>query len=188
MARPESLRNLIQLVREDLRAHRGLWSCPGFHAVATLRYNQFIHTLPNSVPRKLLIGIGRVAETFCRNVESIELPYTVKLGRRVVFEHQGIVVHGDAEIGDDCIVRQGCTLGNRYLDRPREAPKVGRGVNFGAGAKVLGAIQLGDRATVGANSVVLEDVPNGATVVGIPARDPSQRRRMVLAKLSKPED
>lgn len=184
---PHSLRNLIQLVREDLRAHRGGWSSPGFHAVATLRYNQYIHTFPNSLPRKLLIGIGRIAETFCRNVENVELPYTVKLGRRVVFEHQGIVVHGSTEIGDDSIVRQGCTLGNRYLDRPREAPKVGCRVNFGAGSKVLGDVQIGDGATVGANSVVLEDVPDGSTVVGIPGRDLSRGRLRVLAKLSKPE-
>lgn len=175
MASPESLRTLIQLVREDLEAHRGAWACSGFHAVATLRYNQYVHTLPPSLPRKLLIGIGRLAQTFCRNIESIELPYTVKLGRRVVFEHQGIVIHGDAEIGDDCVVRQGCTLGNRYADRPLEAPRLGKHVNLGAGAKILGGVSIGDGACVGANSVVLDDVPDGSTVVGIPARDRSRR-------------
>ncbi|MCB1625177.1 MAG: serine acetyltransferase, partial [Pseudomonadales bacterium] len=86
-------------------------------------------------------------------------------------EHQGaIVIHGSAVIGDDCVIRQGVTLGNRYNDRPREAPQLGKGVNVGAGAKLLGAITIGDHATIGANAVVLNDVAPGDTVVGIPAR------------------
>lgn len=168
-----------QLLREDLQAHRGAWTSPGFHAVATLRYNQYIHTFPSSFPRKILVGFGRIAATFIRNLEGVELPYTVQLGRRVVFEHHGIVIHGDAEIGDDCVVRQGCTLGNRYSDRPREAPRLGRRVNVGAGAKILGAVTVGDGVSIGANSVVLDDIPKGATVVGIPAR-----RRLGASRLN----
>ena len=72
-------------------------------------------------------------------------------------------------IGDDCVLRQGVTLGNRYLDRPGDAPVLGRRVNVGAGAKLLGPVQIGDDAVIGANAVVLHDVPAGATVVGIPA-------------------
>jgi serine O-acetyltransferase len=65
----------------------------------------------------------------CRNVYGIELPYSAKIGRRVVFEHQhGIVIHGHCEIGDDCTIRQGCTLGNKTLDRPHDAPKLGNRV------------------------------------------------------------
>jgi serine O-acetyltransferase len=176
MACPESMRELIQLVREDLVAHRGEWSRPGFHAVATLRYNQYVHTLPRSWPRKLLVGLGRFAETFCRNVENLELPYTVQLGRRVVFEHQSIVVHGDAVIGDDCVVRQGCTLGSRYPEYPREAPTLGKGVNLGSGATVLGSVQIGNGASIGANAVVLNDVTQGATIVGVPGRERKHRR------------
>lgn len=106
-----------------------------------------------------------------RNVYGIELPYSVKLGRRVVFEHQGaVVIHGDVEIGDDCVIRQGVTIGNKSLDRPLDAPKLGCRVNVGAGAKVLGAVTIGDDAAIGANAVVLHDVSAGALVVGIPAR------------------
>jgi serine O-acetyltransferase len=108
---------------------------------------------------------------YCRNHYGIELPYSVKIGRRVIIEHQGaIVIHGNSVIGDDCYIRQGVTLGNRYMDRPLEAPILGNGVNVGAGAKILGRVRIGDHATIGANAVVLRDVPAGATVVGIPAR------------------
>ncbi len=106
-----------------------------------------------------------------RNGYAIDLPYSVRLGRRVVVEHCGaIVIHGSASLGDDCIVRQGVTLGNRYLDRPFEAPQLGARVNIGAGAKILGGVTIGDDVQIGANAVVLQDVPQGATVAGIPAR------------------
>jgi serine O-acetyltransferase len=104
-------------------------------------------------------------------VYGIELPYTTKLGRRVVFEHQsGIVIHGDCRIGDDCTIRHGVTLGNRRFDRPRDAPELGDRVNVGAGAVVIGAVKIGAGANIGANAVVFEDVPAGATAIGVPAR------------------
>jgi serine O-acetyltransferase len=107
----------------------------------------------------------------CRNHYGIELPYTATVGRRVIFEHQhGIVIHGNCVIGDDCIIRQGVTLGNKSLDRPEEAPNLGNRVNVGAGAKILGAVIIGDDASIGANAVVLKDVPPGAVAVGIPAK------------------
>jgi serine O-acetyltransferase len=89
----------------------------------------------------------------------------------VVIEHQhGIIVHGDAVIGDDCILRHGVTIGNRTLDRPHDAPRIGDGVNIGAGAKILGGVVVGDGAQIGANSVVVNDVPPHSTATGIPAR------------------
>jgi serine O-acetyltransferase len=108
---------------------------------------------------------------YCRNHYGIELPYSVKLGRRVVIEHQGaIVIHGDCVIGDECVIRQGVTMGNRHLSQPFDAPILGARVNVGAGAKLLGKIHVGDDACIGANAVVLQDVASGSTVVGIPAR------------------
>jgi serine O-acetyltransferase len=115
--------------------------------------------------------VYRILYRRVRNGYAIDLPYSVRLGRRVVVEHCGaIVIHGNASLGDDCIVRQGVTLGNRYLDRPFEAPQLGARVNIGAGAKILGGVTIGDDAQIGANAVVLQDVPPGATVAGIPAR------------------
>ncbi|MBC6418084.1 MAG: serine acetyltransferase [Prochloron sp. SP5CPC1] len=106
-----------------------------------------------------------------RNTYGIELPYTVKLGRRVIMEHQhGIIIHGYSTIGEESIIRQGVTLGNRYVDRPLDAPQLGARVNVGAGAKMLGLVTIGDGASIGANAVVIKDIPEGKTAVGIPAK------------------
>jgi len=118
---------------------------------------------------------------YIRNHYGIELPYSTTLGRRVVIEHQhGIVIHGYTAIGDDCIIRHGVTIGNRYMDRPLDTPKLGCRVNIGAGAKLLGAITIGDDVNVGANSVVLCSVPSNETVAGIPAK--VIKRTVVLPK------
>jgi serine O-acetyltransferase len=161
--------SLWQQLREDWVAHGRDWTRPGFRAVA-------VHRLGNlDVSRsRALRRWGRrlhvVLYRWIRNRYGIELPYTLKLGRRVVLEHQGaIVIHGLAEIGDDCIVRQGCTIGNRHLDRPFDAPRLGNRVEIGAGAQILGAVTIGDDARVGANAVVLSEVPAGCTAVGVPA-------------------
>ncbi len=93
------------------------------------------------------------------------------VGRGVVIEHQGgIVIHGASVIGDRCIVRQNCTLGIRSSDAPNDAPTLTDGVSLGAGAVVLGRVTIGKDAVIGANAVVLQDVPPGATAVGVPAR------------------
>ncbi len=121
--------------------------------------------------RAPLSMLYRIAYRRCRNVYGIELPYTVALGRRVVIEHQGgIVIHGASRIGDDCIIRQNCTLGLRTLDRLADAPTLAERVNVGAGAVLLGAINIGAGAQIGANAVVMQDVPAGALAVGVPAR------------------
>lgn len=159
------------LIREDLRAHEGDWTRPGFRAIAVYRFGVWRMGVKPKLLRAPLSMLYRAMFRRCRNRYGIELPYTTKLGRRVVIEHQGaIVVHGNAEIGDDCIIRQGVTLGNKSLDRPFDAPKLGHHVNVGAGAKVLGAVMLGDHCAVGANAVVVRDVPPHAVAVGIPAR------------------
>lgn len=167
MTNPKSVRELFQIWREDLQAHRGEWSTPGFQAIALHRFGNYRMNLPRGWRAPLTITYN-VLFTFVRNVYGVEVPYSAKIGRRVVLEHAqgGIVVHGDTVIGDDCHIRQGCTLGNRYLDRPRDAPKVGNGVNIGAGAKILGDVHIGDDANIGANAVVINDVPTGQTAVG----------------------
>jgi serine O-acetyltransferase len=162
---------LWRQIKEDWIAHGRDWTKPGFRAVAVHRFGVW----RMSVSPKLLRGpfsvIYRMLYRRCRNRYGIELPYSVKLGRRVVIEHQGcVVIHGHCEIGDDSIVRQGVTMGNRTLDKPFDAPKLGSRVNVGAGAKILGAVTIGDGASIGANAVVLKDVPAGAVAVGIPAK------------------
>jgi serine O-acetyltransferase len=163
--------SLWQQIREDWESHGRDWTKPGFRAVAICRFGAWRMTVQPKVLRAPLSILYRALYRKVRNGYGIDLPYTVKLGRRVVIEHQnGIIIHGYSEIGDDSIIRQGVTLGNRYLDRPLDAPKLGKRVNVGAGAKILGNVSIGDDASVGANAVVLKDIPAGQTAVGIPAK------------------
>src|SRR4028119_2315398 len=162
---------LWQQIKEDWNAHGRDWTKPGFRAVAVQRFGVWRMQVEPKFLRAPLSIIYRSLYQKVRNVYGIELPYTVKLGRRVVIEHQNaIIIHGYCTIGDDCIIRQGVTLGNRYLDRPFDAPKLGKRVNVGAGAKIFGNITIGDDVNIGANAVVLSDIPPGKTAVGIPAK------------------
>jgi len=164
-------REMLALVREDHEAHGRDWTRPGFRAVAVHRFGNWRMAVGPKVLRAPLSILYRAAYRRCRNVYGIELPYTVALGRRVVIEHQGgIVIHGASRIGDDCIIRQNCTLGIRTLDQLGDAPVLAERVNVGAGAVILGAVTIGAGAQIGANAVVLRDVPAGAVAVGVPAR------------------
>ncbi|NEQ20086.1 MAG: serine acetyltransferase [Microcoleus sp. SIO2G3] len=162
---------LWQQIKEDWIAHGRDWTRPGFRAVAIQRFGVWRMKVEPKILRAPFSILYRALFRKVRNTYGIELPYTVQLGRRVIIEHQScIVIHGDSVIGDDSIIRQGVTLGNRYLDRPFDAPKLGARVNVGAGAKIFGNVTIGDDANIGANAVVLCDVPAGATAVGLPAK------------------
>jgi serine O-acetyltransferase len=164
-------KGLIPIIKEDWDAHGKDWTKPGFRAVAVCRFGAWRMGVKSKLFRAPLSLLYRRLFRRVRNCYGIELPYTVKLGRRVVFEHQhGIVIHGEAEIGDDSIIRQGVTIGNRYLERPHEAPCLGRAVNVGAGAVIIGAVTIGDNVNIGSNAVVLEDLPSGSTAVAPKAR------------------
>lgn len=160
-------RTLSQLWREDYERHGCDATLPGFRAVIVHRFGVWRLTVHPRVARVPLTVLYRFLYRWIRNRYGIELPHSAVLGRRVCIEHQGgIVVHGSAVIGDDVIIRQGVTIGNRRLDRPYDAPQIGRRVNIGAGAVILGGIAIGDDVAIGANAVVLDDVPAGSTVTG----------------------
>jgi serine O-acetyltransferase len=160
-----------QQLKEDWIAHERDWTKPGFRAVAVQRFGVWRMKVEPLILRAPFSILYRALYRKIRNTYGIELPYTVQLGRRVIIEHQsGIVIHGNCSIGDDCIIRQGVTMGNRYLERPFDAPKLGNRVNVGAGAKIFGNVTIGDGANIGANAVVLSDIPPGKTAVGIPAK------------------
>jgi serine O-acetyltransferase len=162
---------LWQQIKEDWIAHGRDWTKPGFRAVAVQRFGVWRMKVEPKLLRAPLSILYRSLYRKIRNTYGIDLPYSVKLGRRVVIEHQSaIIIHGNCTIGDDCIIRQGVTLGNRYLEKPLESPQLGDRVNVGAGAKILGKVNLGDDVNIGANAVVLSDVPAGKTAVGIPAK------------------
>ena len=162
---------MLAQIGEDYRAHGRDWTKPGFRAVAVHRFGVWRMGVRPKLLRSPFSILYRIAFRRCRNVYGIELPYSATVGREVVIEHQGgIVVHGRTLIGDGCRIRQNCTLGIRGLGDLEAAPILGIGVDVGAGAVILGRVRLGDGSVIGANAVVLDDVPAGALAVGIPAR------------------
>lgn len=163
--------NLRQQIREDWEAHGRDWTKPGFRAVAAHRFGNWRMEIRNKLLRAPFSVIYRCFYRRIRNHYGIDLPYTVELGRRVIIEHCGaIVIHGYSKVGDDCILRQGVTLGMRSMDRSSDAPELGARVDVGAGAKILGRVRIGNGVQIGANAVVLQDLPAGVTAAGIPAR------------------
>lgn len=172
------LAKMCTVIAEDYRVHGRDITRPGFQAVALHRFGVWRAGLTTKIVRAPLTAIYRTAYAFVRNLYGIEIPYTVELGRRVVFEHQhGIVIHGNSIIGSGCVIRQGVTLGIRSMEHPSAAPVLGENVNVGAGAKILGAVFVGDNARIGANSVVLHNVPDGRLATGIPARVSGEERK-----------
>ena len=170
--------SLWQLWREDYATHGRDSTLPGFRALAFHRFGVWRLRVRPRLLRAPLTLVYRRLYRRARNRYGIEIPHSVAIGRRVRIEHQGgIVVHGSTVIGNDVIIRQGVTIGNRHLDRPDDAPVIGNRVNIGSGAVILGAITIGDDVSIGSNAVVLDDVPAGSTVAGpraaIRARDES---------------
>jgi serine acetyltransferase len=162
---------LWQLIREDWQAHGRDWTKPGFRAIAIHRFGVWRMRLRPKLLRAPFSVLYRCLYRRIRNHYGIDLPYSAKLGRRVIIEHCGaIVIHGNCIIGDECIIRQGVTMGMRSMDRPLEVPELGARVDVGAGAKILGKVRIEDRVQIGANAVVLADLPAGSIAVGIPAR------------------
>jgi serine O-acetyltransferase len=165
----ESIRHMAFF--EDLRvAQEGLGSL-GFWALQVYRLGHLRYRFQSRLVRYPLGGLHLVLAKLAEMSCGVTIGVSAQIGRRLVIEHSGaIVVHGNAVIGDDCIIRQGVTIGNQRMDRPFDAPRIGNRVNIGAGAKILGAVHVGDDVDIGANAVVITDVPAGALAVGVPAR------------------
>jgi serine O-acetyltransferase len=163
------LREDIASIRERDPAARTTWevlTCyPGLHAV-------YIHKLARWFWTHGMRWLGRFTSNFGRWATGIEIHPGAIVGRRVFIDHgMGVVIGETAEVGDDCTIYQGVTLGGTSLYRgTKRHPTLGRSVIVSAGAKVLGGFTVGDGAKVGSNAVVLKEVPAGATVVGIPGR------------------
>ena len=161
---------LLAQIVDDWRVNGRDWTKPGFRALAVHRFGVWRMNVRPKLIRAPLSVVYRVLFRHCRNVYGIELPYTVQIGQNVIIEHQGgIVVHGASVIGDRSVIRQGCTLGIRDNKKNNDAPILGSDGDLGAGSVLIGKINIGNGAKIGANAVVLVDVPEGATAVGVPA-------------------
>ena len=137
---------------------------PGFHALLFYR-------IGNAAWRRGWLLLGRFLSHLGRVLTGIEIHPGATIGRRFFVDHgMGVVIGETAEVGDDVTLYQGVTLGGTSLHQGKRHPTLGDGVIVGSGAQVLGPLTVGKGARVGANAVVLKDVPEGVTVVGIPAQ------------------
>ena len=166
---------MLNQVREDIRSvfHRDpaarntlevLLNYPGLHAV-------LFHRLANGLWTRNFKQLARLLSTFSRWLTGIEIHPGAKIGRRFFIDHgMGVVIGETAEIGDDVTLYHGVTLGGTSWSKGKRHPTLEDGVVVGAGAKVLGPFTVHKNAKIGSNSVVTKEVPEGATVVGIPGR------------------
>jgi serine O-acetyltransferase len=169
------LRSLLTAAREDLdaaiardpatssRIEMALAS-PGLHAIWNHRLAHLLWSRPG------LRMVARLVSQFSRFLTGVEIHPGAQIGRRFFIDHgMGVVIGETAEVGDDVMLYHGVTLGGRSLKREKRHPTVGSRVTIGAGARVLGPVYIGDDVQIGANSVVVKDVPAGAIATGIPA-------------------
>ncbi len=161
---------MFENVREDWQTYeRDIWR-QGFWVMLVYRFGRWRYRIKPALLRKPLSLFYKLARTCIQVGTGIELPCETRVGHRLRIEHfGGIIISGDVVFGDDVILRQGVTIGLKHTGQ-RAAPRIGNRVDIGAGAKILGDITIGDDAVIGANAVVLRDVPPGAVAVGIPAR------------------
>ena len=158
----------IQVVFERDPAARSIWEVifcyPGFHAIINHRIAHFFY-------RKRCYFLARFISHISRWLTGIEIHPGAKLGNGVFIDHgSGIVIGETAEIGDNVTMYQGVTLGGTGKQKGKRHPTIGNNVVISTGAKVLGAITIGDNAKIGGGSVVLKSVPPSCTVVGVPGR------------------
>ena len=138
---------------------------PGLHAL-------FFHRIAHVLWNYKLYLIARFVSHISRFLTAIEIHPAAKIGKRFFIDHGvGVVIGETAEVGDDVFIYHQVTLGATTSKKIKRHPTIGNGVIIGAGAKLLGPINVGKDAKIGANSVVINDVPPGATMVGIPAKE-----------------
>ena len=176
----EEIKEDIAVVFDRDPAARTTWeiiTCyPGFHALLIHKFSHWLWCVDFK-------WLGRLVSHFARWITGIEIHPGAKIGRRVFIDHgMGVVIGETSEIGDDCTLYHGVTLGGTSWNKGKRHPTLGKGVVIGAGAKILGPILIGEGARIGSNAVVVKEVPAGATAVGIPARIVDTEREAARAK------
>jgi len=161
---------MFEHIREDWRTYEGDLSRQGLGVMLVYRFGRWRYTIQQRWLRLPFSFIYRILKFLSQILTGIDLPCEVQIGRRLIIEHFGdIIISGDTIIGDDVIIRNGVTIGLKRTGISG-APVIGNRVDIGAGAKLLGAIRIGDDVVIGANAVVLQDVPTNSLAVGVPAR------------------
>lgn len=162
------VREDIAAVRERDPAAKSFWEIfflyPGVKAIRMYRRANYFY-------RHKMFFIARYISQHAARVTGIEIHPGATIGRRLVIDHgHGVVIGETAEIGDDVLIYQGVTLGGTGKDTGKRHPTIGNNVMISSGAKVLGPFKVGDNSRIAAGAVVLEEVPENSTVVGVPAR------------------
>jgi serine O-acetyltransferase len=133
------------------------------------RFGRWRYGVRPALLRKAFSLVYKILFKLVQILTGIELPCEAEVGRNFVIDHfGGIVISGYTRFGDNCRIRNGVTVGLKNTDRP-VAPVIGNNVDIGAGAKILGPIRIGDNVLIGANAVVIRDVPDNSIAVGVPA-------------------
>lgn len=157
-------------LREDWHTHHKDLARQGLWIMVIYRFGRWRSTIRSRFLRVPLSFLYKFLKPFFESLTGIELPCEATVGKRFRIDHfGGIVISGDAVFGDDCVIRNGVTVGLRHTGQGG-SPIIGNRVDIGAGAKLLGAIRIGDDVSIGANAVVITDVPSNSIAVGIPAR------------------
>ena len=161
---------MFKHLRQDWQTYeRDIWR-QGLWVMAVYRFGRWRYQVRPAVLRRPLSLAYKLLKITSQILTGIDLPCETQVGQRLRIEHfGGVIISGDTVIGNDVVIRHGVTLGLRRTGE-RGAPVIGDRVDIGAGAKVLGPVHIGEGAIIGANAVVLCDVPAGALAVGIPAR------------------
>lgn len=177
---------MFENVRSDLKAHGNDWSRQGFWAMLIYRFGRWRYGIENRWLRMPFSFLYKFLYKVIQIITGIELPCEVDIGKNFRIDHfGGIVVSGYASFGDNCVIRNGVTVGLQNVSDP-VAPKIGNNVDIGAGAKVLGRITVGNNVSIGANAVVIKDVPDNSIAVGIPARIIPKKENGVCQKPPSP--
>lgn len=162
--------SVFENIREDWHTYQGQISRQGLWVMWVYRFGQWRYTIQTRWLRLPFSFLYKVLFVFIQIITGVELPCEAKVGKRFLIEHAGcIVVSGDACFGNDVIIRQGVTVGLKNTGI-RGSPTIGNRVDIGAGAKLLGPIHIGDDVAIGANAVVVRDIPENTIAVGIPAK------------------
>lgn len=160
---------MFELIREDWRTYDGDLTRQGLWVLLVYRFGRWRYRIQQRWLRLPFSFLYKILKLLSQILTGIDLPCEVQIGRRLVIEHfGGIVISGDTVLGDDVVIRNGVTIGLKHTNNPG-APVIGNRVDIGTGAKILGSITIGDDVVIGANAVVLQDIPANCLAVGVPA-------------------
>jgi serine O-acetyltransferase len=161
---------MFENLQEDWRTYDRKLLCQGLWVMVVYRFGRWRYGIRKRWLRAPFSALYKVLKLLSEILTGIDLPCETMVGRRLRIDHfGGIIISGDAVFGEDCIIRNGVTVGLRHTGH-RGSPVIGNRVDIGTGAKILGPIRIGDDVAIGANAVVLRDVPANSIAVGVPAR------------------